>query len=435
MDSSAVIQNYELQDSPSYPAWVFCVHQVVDAYGVCPYLKLETMEQRKGWLEGSHDAGKVYFDLFQRLVRRSQLVELEQICEMDRANLDTFVRKQLDDNGFVSPSNDVDGVHPLDYIVQSIIDYQTHVTHRTKALRTAYQRVMEFIDQILDKTGINFVRYVKIVHDTTFRYRCNAGSVPMNIEYERLCDALSRSQAQVYGEDNFIAKMRSEGAEKLASLMANDFEIQQNGKYFKRWTMLSMEQKIERLVAFAATFIKKFNVDRDLVGDLSAFLEKAIVDGVIKTNCIKWSTKLGVIETIEGLLFDAENGTFDLDNSAKTKSSSKSKAKPKSVTFADGPVEGTLAGSTSKKRGGSSNSAVTRKVQKKTTVSDEDKERLNRLLIDQLVDDRNNGRTKETVIQQVLNLYSMHASTRQRGSTYLSIAMDHMVDTIRENPM
>lgn len=408
-------EGYEEKDSKENPAYIFCTQEITTIYGTCPHLSLEDADKRKVWLEATHDAGKAYADLYERLVNASKVTEIEQEIANDRTALEMHIRQAIDEYGFVAPTtDDSTGIppHPVEYVTESIKAYQ-NIKNRTNAARNDWKNVQKYIDDIFAVTGINFVKYLRLVHDISFRYRHAEGSAKINATYEQLCENLSKSQRKLLLEETFVRKKREEGVQNLLVLMEKNFETEQAGKYFKRWTLLTKEQQRERIQAFFEHY-RHNNPHLQLIQEIITHAIEDVVTALatqtIKSSTVKWSMKQGTIETIDGLEFNEETRAFELAQPTK-----------KRVTFAD----------PTKKPKRVRKPANANSSKKKTSFSADDEMRLKRLLLVHLLDLPPTGRSQESILHAVANAFTSHSPTKTNAIAYLDSIMTRFVEDLQ----
>jgi hypothetical protein len=422
-----VLKDYKEHDSKDYPAFVFCISDVIASYGQCPHLQFDEIPLREKWLKSTHDEGKVFFEIRDRILSKTALQEIESNLEMDRTTLDTFLRNTLDEHGYTTPSsykNTETNTHPMDYIVESIRTYQ-QVKNRTNAARNEWKEVQKFIDEIFDHLGINFVKYLRLVHDMTFRYRHNEINTKNNVEYENHCDAYSKNQRALLSEENFIRKKQEEGYQTLQKIVANNFEFDQSGKYFKRWTLLTKDQQKERIQTYLDWYLRSYVhlsvQDREIqIAATITKIETALESGKLKNSSVKWVMKTGIITEIEGLGIDGQTLTFEVP--------SKVKVSKKKVSFADADEE-TSSSVTEKPKGTGGRSSNSRK---KFVFSDQEERRLNKLLLYQLINLPELGRSRENIIHTVADSFTTHSATKQKAIAYLDSHLNKMVMDVQE---
>jgi hypothetical protein len=103
--------------------------------------------------------------------------------------------------------------------------------------------------------------------------------------------------------------------------------LHQKGKYFKKWSQLSNEEKLDRYYCYVEYFINKYLVEPGLLAEIDAEttinnVKNLITENVnrIKFKDIKWTVKSGIIEHINPLKYKEEDKTFFLtDEKEKVK--------------------------------------------------------------------------------------------------------------------
>ena len=104
--------------------------------------------------------------------------------------------------------------------------------------------------------------------------------------------------------------------------------VLQNGKYFKRWTVLSLDQKMEGFKSFCEFYVDKYLINSLVIDKDDREKVINVLYDLLKTNYDNkkmvyrdyyWNTQRGIIESIKILKYDKTNG-FDLIFTKKTPS-------------------------------------------------------------------------------------------------------------------
>ena len=114
----------------------------------------------------------------------------------------------------------------------------------------------------------------------------------------------------------------------------------QVGKYFKRWSVLTNTEKLDRYKSFAEYFIYKYLIETklveyedckttDLIINLQNILEEKSTK--IKYKNIKWDVQKGVIFQISCLRYNVLNGEFTIMINEENKSPEIEKVKKKTI--------------------------------------------------------------------------------------------------------
>jgi len=113
-------------------------------------------------------------------------------------------------------------------------------------------------------------------------------------------------------KQNFLSKQEIPSIKKL--------KISQEGKYYKKWSLLNDDEKFERFKSFSIYYIDKNLIDvklldKDLRETKIDELEKLLIESFQSKKLfyknITWNVKRGIIETIKILRYNDDN-TFSL---------------------------------------------------------------------------------------------------------------------------
>lgn len=419
------LENFLKADITDVPALAFCIPEVINSYGLCPYLSLPQASHRDSWLQTTHDHGHIYKEMRDRVLHGSQKHQLHRERECKKKELEDHVETCLQEKGFVTPADYVERngpVSPIEYLVSSVQYYQT-IKSRNKPVRQQWQQVQEYMDKILTETGINFTKFLKLVYDVHVRYRIPSQGLELNNAFEKLCEQYIRYDNQVATEENFIQKREGEAKKKLSMLLKRNFSMQQHGKYFKRWSMLTDEQKTERLSSFSTWFCREHNSDEE--DELLDYLQKCIENKSLKSTCIKWSSKTGIISTVDGLEYDAEKQKFNITPVQRS---------VKRVQFVEQDSSEEVTNTAERETDDKKKSVVGKRPQKKKiTFSPSEEARLNRLLLYHIL--TSPIVTKAVVLKDVSSSFTDNSTVKTKVTTWLGPIFDKMIEVIKERPM
>jgi len=106
----------------------------------------------------------------------------------------------------------------------------------------------------------------------------------------------------------------------------------QEGKYYKKWSLLSVDEQCERLDSFVKYYISKrknFQENKeDYINKLSTYLKDSLKNKILKYNLMKWNIKTGMIDSVL-FEYNEENDEFKL----KTKTVTTVKKQSQPVTL------------------------------------------------------------------------------------------------------
>ena len=100
----------------------------------------------------------------------------------------------------------------------------------------------------------------------------------------------------------------------------------QEGKYFKKWSKMTDDEKKDRYTSFAEYFVNKYLINGNIIeieqmNDMTLLLTNLLIDNMknISYKHLKWNIKKGIIESINILKYDSEINKFYLVEEKKNK--------------------------------------------------------------------------------------------------------------------
>ncbi|KAI9190630.1 uncharacterized protein BJ171DRAFT_591625 [Polychytrium aggregatum] len=246
----------------SFPVcrWLLLLPEIVQAHGVCPLLDpaYQGTDTLQRWLELSQ-----YRDGFDRYVNQTHLRSIER----DHKSLLTVFNQKMD--SLLSETCQLS----MEMIEDMVSKHKRGKHYRAKKdeLIRTFGVVHEFTG--LDVTTLLGVRSIIVP----------SSGIEPDAHMKEMLDALLDQQYRILQERNHVMSIQKGCEIELEKLEAGGFCLNQHqGRYFKRWTQLSLTQKLERISAFYQGVIPAPHTDRSC----------------LDTADIKWNSKLGIIESI-----------------------------------------------------------------------------------------------------------------------------------------
>jgi hypothetical protein len=401
-----ILLKYKENDLINLPGWTFFIPSIIESYGLCPYLNVEDGEfknRRIKWITDSFDRGKFYYSI----VEKSQKVysfsnEKNETVQKLKDTITFMVKDSLVEyNKHVVQYNsqntsDENFKHLVEYneLITSI-EKRTLNSCMNKKSKSEWYDTLKIIDDIGKVCHYNFLLYTKIIHDKHIRHK------PIFDISSEIQDKLEHIQSifQLYdNESNNKNNLEQTCKSSLVELIKNNFQIDQIGKYFKRWSSLSIEKKAERIQSYIEWFIRENNLNFNFYDNIYKFVIEKLNSKELKVNDIKWNSRNGII-TFINIVIDG-NGVSSLSI--------------KKVSI----------------------------VQKKKKTSNFDnlnpsrKGKIHRLLLFEIL--KSNHICKTSIIQVVLNNVSkgfMDNDTQDVILKYTTLKYEEFLDYIKKNPI
>lgn len=373
-----LIENYNQRDNQDYPAWTFLLKEVKTEYGTCPFLNLldpDTVINRKSWLESRFDGGVIYRKAIARFANPDALPSQEIIILELKNTIIDYVTE------FVREISD---------LVESTRNLK-NTTSRTKKTKVLWEELKSTFDKIYLGTGISLELYMKHVKGIVVAEVIRTGNPDPNFN-----DFILRlvSLETLYKNEHSLVTMRKQEAETdLVDLIERKFQIEQLGKYFKRWGLLTEHQKEERFLSYAEYITRQKGLVPSFAQTTYDYIVENIQAKKIRPSDIKWVLKSGIVEEIVSLTIEGDQ----LSLAAR--------------------VVAVKVTKTSKK--------------KPSDLSEKDYKRLNRLLLMELME--NYTPQKSSIMKNVMTNFHPRLSDISTITTYLSVTYEKFTNDIIHN--
>lgn len=339
-------QKYLEYDSKNVPGCLFLHRTVLKSYGLCPYLdidlenpldSLDVEKNRLKWLASMEDKGWTYFSLCNNLIMKEEIEELL----LQKKTLENDIRDYI--ISLLTPSQ-------LEYYNNSDLFIQEYnsCNVKTKRLKERFKTMINWLSILYSETDIEFHKYLSdrynlqivvniIVSKDTAKQLTSIEKLQRSISVERFTNYLEK-----YSETNDLIDTKQKFCTNTLKNLKLDFysyltdrqnflnrqdipsikrlRISQEGKYYKKWSQLTDDERFERFKSFSVYYVDKNLIDAKLLDkglrDVKIDeLEKLLIESfrmkeLVYKN-ITWNIKRGLIEVIKILKYNDDN-TFSL---------------------------------------------------------------------------------------------------------------------------
>jgi hypothetical protein len=387
------LDDYNLYDIPEYPGWTFLVSSVVKAYGICPFLNVydeECKKRRVPWLQSQADRGDLYDQVIDNLVNLTVLRNLESDVNGTRTELVDYVIETL------QKCTLPDGMNH-DLLIDNI-RMRKEAKTQNKKVKDAWSTSLRVLDYIAVNCGFDFSKYIHVVYGYTLRYK--APFVPessldkkFNALYDEYMSLKAKLTRLYHTRENEVAEAKVQ----LGNLINQNFQINQVGRYFKKWSSLTPEKKEDRIKSYCEWYMRKQNRPISDADIMKNFVLEKLASKELRGMDVEWNNKIGMVVNINLTLDD--EGSFSLGKRA-----------PKVLK---------------KKRNG-------RKKKDELFQTEKEKDllkRINRLLLFEIL--KGNSINKDLLVKSVLG--NLHTRLLPEGNLkdYIAGKYDIIVETIR----
>jgi hypothetical protein len=322
-------EEYSALDSKNVPGFLFFNKDVIDAYTLCPYIRLEGdfENNRKEWLNKTLDKGEKYYSLYNIVINESNYkseIELKQSLEM------TFDRIQ---ESILTDSQK--GIY-----TNTLVMFQEYLdcSVKTKKVKDKFKIIINNISILVNETGLpindywslRYDNYIPIntLNDDVKKYTLDRTSIFVIDEYTNNIIKYSKVIDNIVHCQKYITNVKKHLKQELYEYLTNSkpvIEKQIPNYVNKKWSELKAEEKTERLESFSKYYVNKFLVCSNLIPleEKETTVEKLISllkISDIKFKDLKWNVKGGMIERI---------GILKWDDTKKSLFIEKTEVKPK----------------------------------------------------------------------------------------------------------
>lgn len=411
-EKTRILQKYNELDSKEYPGWTFLLNSTIHQYGECPYLNVfdskESKEQRIQWIRKTNDNGKLYFETVSNYINGELLKTTNNNLTELKNELYNFIKEIYEEISF-----NVTFVNSFEILVENIKLKKEGKTLNKKA-KDLWNKIVLLFNQIYVEKGINMSIFVNAYFQFNIRYKPPQDSIQLGgvtretIEkFTSICQNITMLNQKIINLEFSYTKERLEAEEKLYILIQQQFQIDQIGKYFKKWSSLTQEKKEERIKSYCNWYIRKMRYSISLVPKLIEWINEKIVKKEMTSSDIIWSSTQGIITNINFVIKSNEEEE-NID----------------SVTFEIGKRETKVA----KKRASKKKNNLLNQNSSKDLL-----QRVNRVLLYELL--KGTWPNKNVVIGNVLVNLHLNQTKKSDIMDYINMKYQEFVNVIKDNPI
>ena len=308
------------------PMFLFFSKLVKDKYKLCPFIELNDtcLFDRELWLSNQNDKGKVYYDLYDKVINKLDYNKYIDINNSLEEYFTQLHKEILNESQYKT----------LGTIISNIEEYISH-TVKTKKLKDKFNIIINNFSNLTKEIGYKLNEYfstyynivipindykllgegnlnlIKIYEDKLYDYKLNKDEITNSLKYIT----------------NTTNNLTLEFYEYLYIYNIKKCELKQEGKYFKNWSLLLDEEKLDRFHSFSEYLIKKNEnaTETENATEKIDSLKKIFNDNYknIKFKNIKWNVQLGIIQQISCLKFNEINQCYVICIENKTETTKK----------------------------------------------------------------------------------------------------------------
>ena len=342
-------------DPQALPGILFLNQKIIREYGICPYIKHENnlnenklnennvnennvnennltdliYNKRLEWLSSRSDNGVLYYNLYDTLINKKELT----LVNHDKLELETTINKFIKDIL-------IDDQYKLWEKCVNFMEKYVEYNIKTKRLKESFKIFTHDLSILYSEVNINFHKYLALkydyhidVNDLNCKTNLDSKNVVLSYQFDEYITKYQDIIENIKTKSKFITNTIKNLKQDLCLFLTNNNNSNKNislndnnkkessyvqvGKYFKRWILLSQEERLERFESYSLYYVHVFLLEKDIidisqrddiVSTLSELLKSAYVSKKMIYRDIKWNTAKGIIELVKILQYDKELG-------------------------------------------------------------------------------------------------------------------------------
>jgi len=340
---------YEI-DPKALPGILFLNQKIINEYGICPYINHNNILNKKTdnsnennidnqdirdliynkrleWLSLQNDNGELYYNLYDTLINRKELLSVDN----DKLNLDEKINK------FINDILTDDQVKLWERCLAFIEKY-VQINIKTKRLKESFKMFIHDLSILYSDVNINLHKYLSLkynyhidVNQLNSKNEINLNNVALSYQFDEYISEYQNIIEIIKTKTKYITNTIKNLKQDLCCFLTKETNLNSNnnenkkkeqsyvqvGKYFKRWILLSQDERLERFESYALYYVHTFLLDKDIidvsqrddiVNTLSELLKTAYNSKKMIYRDIKWNTTKGIIELVKTLNYNKELG-------------------------------------------------------------------------------------------------------------------------------
>lgn len=434
---------YEPQDMPGY---LFLHNKVLEKYGVCEHIKMimgnDTFQNlcnkttnvkalREEWLSKTIDKGQTFYDLRDKIIYSSEIVSYQKEREVIIAKIDNSIKNCFTNEQYIL----------WEKCLALISEYQA-ANVKTKKMKDKFNHVINDLSVLFSQTNLPVHDYLSIIYKNLM-FVVNSIDVG---DKTKIDDDVIQQFVECIGELQKISEKIDTQQKHKATVIQNlnneyylfctnkkSFSeynkhiFIHTGKYFKKWSALTNEERLERLQSYAEYFVESHMISSNIIhaGQKSTIVEQLVdvlLEGyrnkTLTFRYLKWDIKYGIITSVDILKYNKEEGRFYLLNT-KPATAAATAAGAAAATAATAAAAGTVTGAVT-----AAASMPKRKSSTKNYITSTNEAKLNEIIltfvIKNMKDIASKKLSKEDCLEEIKQkLYLKKLSPEDKSQIFL----------------
>ena len=302
-------QDYLKIDPIEFPAFLFFDKTIINKYGLCEFIiPNKTQENfsfnRKNWLENTFDNGKLYHNLYDKIINEIEIKKQRHLLFELEIYFDKYINDTFTESQKLS-------FNESKQFLQEYLDCNI----KTKKVKEKYKIIVNSISLLVIETNLFLHSWLSI------KYNCD---IPINNFTTKEIDMTLKFMSDTFNEKLLQYKEIKESVKnniKFISNTKNNLQLELYEYLFKKpiiiqkqiskfstqkWSSLTDIEKNDRFESFSNYFVDKYLISSDLLESnlkdtTIQFLINLLKNCNLKSKNIKWNSKNGVIDKITTL--------------------------------------------------------------------------------------------------------------------------------------
>jgi hypothetical protein len=342
INTNLIEQEYYKHDCTELPGYIFFHDSIIKSYGLCPFINIpenglsdnlteslsKLKQNRISWLASQNDKGKLYYDMYDILINNKEVTNY--------INQKEALQKEIEN--IINITFDVNQKQMYNDALLLLQEYNLSKV-KSKTLKEKYKKIVYYFSKLFNETHIHIHEYISLKFDTHIIINYLDGTINIYNDYltknfKEYLDKYTIIKTNLTNSLKYVKNTNKHLHQSLMSFLKTkepDLYVQE-GKYYKKWSLLSVDEQCERLDSFVKYYISKrknFQENKeDYINKLSTYLKDSLKNKILKYNLMKWNIKTGMIDSVL-FEYNEENDEFKL----KTKTVTTVKKQSQPVTL------------------------------------------------------------------------------------------------------
>lgn len=323
-------EEYSKIDSKKIPGFLFLNEIIINLYGICPYIKIENSLdieiKRKKWLENTIDKGEKYYELYDKIINESELLNNTTIKNNLEISLENICNNIMNNYQLKT----------LNCSIEYLIEY-INCNVKTKKIKDKFKIIINNLSSLVIETGLPINQYISLKYDIYIPINelqelnntlniSNKDNLIINkfiiddymdkiIKYKKVKDDIINNKKYI---TNVKKNLKQELYEYLSKYKHQiEYQTDNNNYKNKKWSQLTIDDKNNRFESFSKYYVSKFLISSNLLSldkkeDTINILNNLLKNSNLKYKELKWDVKLGCIISINNLKWNDELKTISL---------------------------------------------------------------------------------------------------------------------------